>query len=327
MVVKNPQMTYIEELRQSKSKAQVAFQEFALSTRKNSTHLFCFFEGKDNDYYVPRVRRFTKQCYPIKCGGRDKVLEVYKIIVNRPEYKGYRKAFFVDNDFNPSLNPTSPPIFETPCYSIENLYVSVNVFRDILTNAFHVSEVKEQTKFEDCLTLYIKRQEEFHHAVSLFNAWYACLIDIKNETGKETGATLGELSILKGKDKEGGKKYLKFVDLTLQSVSSEYNLGRIKETFPDATEVPIDKLKAKHEQFMNCEGYKVFRGKFEMQFLVRFIQLLLHDSLSTKSVIKSKINFAFGDASGMNNEQAINVFEGYAETPDSLLDYLRNVTQ
>jgi Protein of unknown function (DUF4435) len=320
-------MTYIEQLRQSRDKAQVAFTEFAQSTSRCSTHLFCFFEGKDNAYYVPRIRRFTTQFYPIKCGGREKVLEVYKIIINRPEYNHYKKAFFIDRDFNPPLSTTVPPIFETPCYSIENFYVSANVFKDILTNEFHVSEVNEAAKFEVCRALYTERQKEFHDAVCLFNAWYACLIDIKSATGKETGATLGELSILKGKDKEGGKKFLKFIDFTLQSVSSDYDMDKIKAIFPNATEVPTEMLRNKYELFKNCNGRRVFRGKFEMQFLIKFIQLILHDSMSTKNVIRSKINFAFGDASNMNNEQAINIFEGYADTPDSLIEYLAYVTQ
>ncbi|MCC5917415.1 MAG: hypothetical protein JJU02_08830 [Cryomorphaceae bacterium] len=59
-------MTYLEQLRKSKSKPQVAYQEFALSTRKNPEHLFCFFEGKDNAYYVSRIKRFTESYYPVK---------------------------------------------------------------------------------------------------------------------------------------------------------------------------------------------------------------------------------------------------------------------
>jgi hypothetical protein len=49
-------MSYIEELRKSKDKPQVVFQEFALSTRKFPKYLFCFFEGKDNAYYVSRIK-------------------------------------------------------------------------------------------------------------------------------------------------------------------------------------------------------------------------------------------------------------------------------
>ena len=78
-------------------------------------------------------------------------------------------------------------------------------------------------------------------------------------------------------------------------------------------------------EFANCDRRKVFRGKYEMQFLIKFIQLLLQDSNTSKSVVKSKINFAFSD--NLSNQQAINVFEGYAETPESLIEYLRTVTQ
>ena len=118
-------MSYLDTLKQSKDKPQVAFQEFTLSTRKHAEHLFCFFEGKDNPYYVPRIKRFTDNYFPIKCGGRENVLEVYRLITNRVEYNHYKKAFFIDRDFNPTLPIQNPPIFETPCYAIENLYVSV----------------------------------------------------------------------------------------------------------------------------------------------------------------------------------------------------------
>lgn len=306
-------MTYIEELRQSKNKAQVAFQEFALSTSKFSAHLFCFFEGKDNAYYVPRIKRFTEKYHPIKCGGRDKVLEVYKIITNRPEYKDYKKAFFIDRDFNDPINSNSTPIFETPCYSIENLYVSVDVFKDILTNEFHLSEVSDQASFDVCISLFVNRQKEFHSAVTLFNAWYACLIEIRNKSGKQTGVNL-EDKLPKG-----------FIEISLQSVTCNYDLKKIKKVFPNATEVENEILKSKLFIFQNCESNKVFRGKYEIQFLIKFIQLLLQDSNSSKNILKSKINFAFGD--NISSQQAINIFEGYAETPESLIGYLKIVTQ
>ena len=306
-------MTYIEQLRQSKDKAQVAFLEFALSTRKFSEHLFCFFEGKDNAYYVPRIKRFTEKYHPIKCGGRDKVLEIYKIITNRPEYSNYKKAFFVDRDFNLPLTISSPPIFETPCYSIENLYVSVEVFKEILTNEFHLSEVSDQATFDVCVSLFVDRQQEFHYAVTLFNAWYACLIEIRNASGKQTGVNL-EDKLPKG-----------FVDISLQSVTTNYDLDKIKLTFPNASEVEEDKLSSKLIDFKNCDSKTIFRGKYEMQFLIKLLQLLLQDSNSSKNILKSKINFAFGD--NMSNQQAINIFEGYAITPENLIDYLKYVTR
>lgn len=320
-------MTYLEQLRQSKDKAQVTFQEFALSTGRYPNHLFCFFEGKDNPYYVPRIKRFTPNYQPIKCGGREKVLEVYKLITNRPEYSNYKKAFFIDRDFNEPLEELNPPIFETPCYSIENLYVSVDVFKEILINEFHLSEFSDRNILEVCISLYRDRQNEFHDAVCLFNSWYACLIELRNSTGQHTGVTLGEKIIFKGKDnEERGKKFLNFIDLSLTSVTANYNIQKIKETFPNATEIEDTQLNKKYQDFLNCEQHKVFRGKFELQFLVRFIQLLLKDAFTKKEVFKDKPKFAFGDGNSLDNQQAINIFEGYAETPESLIQYLQNVS-
>lgn len=305
-------MSYLEELRKSKNKPQVAFQEFALSTRKFPNHLFCFFEGKDNAYYVPRIKQFTQDYHPIKCGGREKILDIHRLIKNQNEYNNYKKAIFIDRDFNAPLKPYHPPIFETPCYSIENLYVSVRVFREILTNEFHLSAASDSS-FETSMVFFVERQKEFHEAVTLLNAWYACLIEVKNSTGILTGVNLDD------------KLPRDFVEFSLQSIHANYNMERIIQTFPQANRVTDEALKNKLYDFSNCDQSKIFRGKYEMQFLIKFIQLLLEDSKNTKTVIKDKINFAFGDGSGLNNEQSINIFEGYAETPESLVAYLKEV--
>lgn len=303
-------MLYIETLRKSREKAQVAYQEFVLHTGKGKDGLFCFFEGNDNGYYVPRIKRFTDNYHPIKCGGRDKVLEVYRLINNHSEYDKYKKVFFIDRDFNEPLPPHNPPIFETPCYSIENFYVSVDVFQEILKNELHLSEVSDEA-FQVCMTLFTERQKEFHQATTLFNAWYACLIEIKNKTGKQTGVKLGD------------KLPKDFIDFTLDSVVQKYDIETIKQKFPEALEVSEDILNRKLAEFTKCDQCQVFRGKYEMQFVVTIIELILQDSSNYHKYIKPKIKFTFGEK--LSNEQAISIFSVYAETPETLKDYLKTV--
>jgi hypothetical protein len=60
-----------------------------------------------------------------------------------------------------------------------------------------------------------------------------------------------------------------------------------------------------------------------MEFLLRIIQLIINDSKDTKKYIKDKIKFSFDDA--LNHERALNVFSVYAETPQSLDNYLTEV--
>jgi hypothetical protein len=303
---------YIEELRKSKDKPQVAFQEFALSTGEKPAYLFCFFECKDNAYYVPRIKQYTNDYYPIKCGNKKAVLDVYALIAGKPEYRKYKSGFFIDRDFNDSVGEKNPPIFETPCYSIENLYVSLNVFKEIIINEFHLSENKDKQLFNTLLDIYKERQKEFHAAILLLNAWYACLIEKKD---KETGVTLNDL------------KLNQIVDIRIQSVAQKYNLEKLKEIFPNAIIIDEATLNRKIELFKLIEQHKVFRGKYEIEFMLKLIKEILSDSYRTKTVIKEKINTSFGDGSSLNQELLLNIFSAYAETPQKLLNYLEIITK
>lgn len=306
-------MLTVDFMKKSLNKAEVAYHEFALHTRQGKDGLFCFFEGErggDNAYYVPRIKKFIDKYYPIRCGNRDRVLQVYELITIHPEYEKYKKAFFIDRDFNEPLKPHYPPIFETPGYSIENFYVSINTFKEILKNALTLSETNES--YEVCVTLFTERQKEFHQSTTLFNAWYSCLIDIKNKTGENTGVSLDD------------KLPKNFIDFKLDSVSANYDINHLKRVFPFALEISESKLNDRLSEFSKCEQGKIFRGKYELQFVITMIELILQDSSKSKIFIKEKVKFAFGDR--LSNDQAIAIFSAYAETPESLNEYLKQVT-
>lgn len=302
--------SYIQQLRESKEKATVAYQEFALSAKTYSNHLFCFFEGNDNPYYVPRIKNFTDAFYPINCGGRDKVLKVHELISNQEVYDKYSKAFFIDRDFNSPRQNNREIIFETPCYSIENLYVNKSVFEQILIHDFQFS--RNDTNFEVCISLFNDRFKEFNSSVSLFNSWYAYLIEIRNQTGKQTGVQLDE-KLPKG-----------LVNISLQSVVSNYDFARIKQIFPESTEIDEEILNNKVSEFQNCDSELIFRGKYQLEFLMTLLQLIINDSKSEQHYVKSKINYSFDSV--LNHKRALTLFANYASTPDSLNEFLRDIT-
>lgn len=305
-------MSDLKEMRAGRRNSPSAFTEFTLSTRTAGTHLFCFFEGKDNDYYIPRVTSVTEDYYPIKCGNKDAVLRVNELIAGKTEYNKYKVAFFVDRDFNTPIGARPRPVFETPCYSIENFYVSTTAFQHIVNNSFHIP--RTQPDFQKITHLYALRQQEFHQATLLFNAWYACLIGKKETEGMQTGASLND-TLPKG-----------FVTIELDGIRVNYDMEKIKSTFPNAPEVDASVLQAKIKAFQASVMHQVFRGKYEMEFLIKFIRVLLTDAKSTtRQVASKKIQFAFGDASSIKHEQALNIFSAYADTPPALMDYLRLV--
>jgi hypothetical protein len=102
-------------------------------------------------------------------------------------------------------------------------------------------------------------------------------------------------------------------------------LQKIKETFPNAIEITDESLNTKLLEFENCEQHQVFRGKYEMEFLLSLIELLLKDSRGNKDVIKDKIKFDFSDK--LSHEQALNIFSRYAETPESLKTYIKIISR
>ena len=284
----------------------VAYQEFVLSTNKLPNHLYCFFEGKDNPYYVPRIKKFTQNYHPINCGGRSKVLEVHRLIKNQKVYNKYKKAFFIDKDFNETLALQNPIIFETPCYSIENLYVKDLVFKEILSNEFHLSETTNPLH-QKYLALYKNRQKEFHQAILLFNAWYSCLISIRNEKNIPTGVQL-EDKFPKG-----------FIQISIDEVLQKYTLQDLQNKTPNALEINEEILNIKMQDFSNCDASKIFRGKYEMEFLIKFIDCMLADSKSNNETLK----VSFGNP--LVNQQAISLFNIYAETPEELNIYINSV--
>lgn len=302
--------SYIQQLRQSKEKATVAYQEFALSTKTYTNHLFCFFEGNDNPYYVPRIKKFTDEIYPINCGGRDKVLKVYELISNQEVYNKYSKAFFIDRDFNSPRQSNKDIIFETPCYSIENMYVNQNVLEQILIHDLQFS--KNDANFEVCISLFNDRFKEFNSSVTLFNSWYACLIEIRNQTGKQTGVQLDD-KLPKG-----------LVNISLQSVNGDYDLEKIRQIFPESTEIDDETLNNKFSEFQNCDSKLIFRGKYQLEFLITILQLIINDSKNEQQYVKNKINYSFDGA--LNHKRALSVYTNYASTPEILNDFLRNVT-
>lgn len=111
------------------------------------------------------------------------------------------------------------------------------------------------------------------------------------------------------------------------SKKSLYDYQTIKNEFPNALEVSEDILNQKIIEFQNCEHHKVFRGKYEMQFLLTIIELILQDSFDNekRKYIKEKINFDF--SAQLSNQQALKLFSAHAETPESLDNYLEQVTK
>ncbi len=281
-----------------------AYLRFALQVGHFPNDLFCFYENKDADYYYLRIDKyFCGKNQPIKCGNKKKVIGTHNLISKKDEYNKYKKAYFVDRDFDDSIHEMYPSIYETPCYSIENLYCTKDVVSEILKNKLDLLEnSKEYNKWLD---LYSNLQNQYLDAILVFNAWYSCHIDSKNKKEKESSEEI--MMQLKLEH----KLPTRFIKIELTGIQKNYGMNEIKELYPNALEITEDKLKSKIEEFKSCNKIYTFRGKYVLELLYQFL-----DQISQDNSFKGKVKFH------VERTTLLNQLTVFAETPESLITYL-----
>lgn len=242
----------VDSLRASRDKATVVFMEFTRLYKQDPSALYCFFEGEDSQYYGIRIKTIVKpkKYYYLICNGKDGVLRIQRLLSSRQYYANVIAAYFVDRDFEKPISELGlEGIYETPCYSIENLYASVECFSEILRSEFKLMESDEN--FDRCVSLYRKLQAEFHDAVELLNTWIACQRD------KSSELNISNLSVLG------------FVSIELDKIARRYVIDDLYRKFPKAAIIPPAELDARRNELIARTRQKSFRGKFEIDFLAR----------------------------------------------------------
>lgn len=159
----------LEQMREKRGISEVLFKKFTEANEYFETHAFCFYEGEDGKYYDSRVARYWGSNVITQVAGTKKeVLKIMQKIQSDPLYANVCTMFFIDRDYDESLANTNDDLFETPCYSIENLYAQESVFSRILQSEFGLNFM--DSDHHKCLTDYQLRLEEFNQIIIKFNA-------------------------------------------------------------------------------------------------------------------------------------------------------------
>ncbi|PGE68216.1 DUF4435 domain-containing protein [Bacillus toyonensis] len=295
----------VAQMAKKRSEKVVGILRFMKLYPKNESSPFCVVEGEDAKYYKLRVKIKCNNIQPIfiQCNGKDKVIETYKWIKSKPEYDEGKIMYFVDKDFDESYG--NPLIYETPFHSIENFYTTEEAVANILRDTFTFDDMDEH--FNIAMNLFRKCQEEFHESIKLLNVWLMCQADANR---KEQVSTLNLRNV----------KIDDFVSMSLDSVTSKYNLETLVDKFPDAIIINQDIIGKLLEEIDGENYQEIFRGKFEIQFLVKFLNLIRQDVGKKKPMYFPKrvgVNLAIYDV--------IDQFSKDASTPDCLCNYLDHI--
>lgn len=285
--------------RKKNNSPATAIHKFILLKKDFKNDLFCFYEGKDGPYYYNRIiHNYGNNHHPIICGNKKSVIRVYGHLSKT--YPTYKTSFFIDSDFDKKLNKDN--LYETPCYSIENFYTSEKVLKAILKNEFGLIETDEE--FKSIIEIFNENRESFHSATTLLNSWYAAAKEKALTNGVSVNASLDE------------KPPKEFIIVKIGSINSSYNLNNILEKYPDSIKVTEEEVNQFVEKFDNSDKSKVFRGKYELDFMYKFLQFIIEDANVNKKYLKTKTKF------NVDKSMILSQLSNYAETPQCLVEYL-----
>ncbi|MGD0401101.1 MAG: DUF4435 domain-containing protein [Syntrophobacteraceae bacterium] len=311
-------MSRVQFLRNSRATYAVKLVEFFHIFRHDRNCLVCFFEGEDAKYYSTRISIICGSNWAgLECGGKDDVVRLWAFISHHGVYRKAKTAFFIDRDYDETISPEmAKRVYETPCYSIENLYTSLDVVKRVFEAEFKISYASvEDTTIEDCLRLYSDIQTQFHAAIAELNAWLMIQRTYFTQSGRLDGNRVLNLSNV-GLDE--------LVKVQITSVTKMYELARLNVLFPNSHPVSEQEVRRKLSEIDMSASRRIFRGKYEIEFLRTILAKLKTDRCSKNRTFfkkKGRVKML------LSRENIISELSQYAETPESLKEYLSGIQQ
>ena len=304
-------MSRVQMLIEARSSKVVKLLEFIKLSDSEATVVF--FEGEDEKYYSIRINAICPNLKwnAIYAEGKKNVLELRESIRNRPEYRERKCVYFVDADFDDnSALIGHEDIYVTPCYSIENLYVSQEALSRILSAEFKLIAVGSDVDIREKIILEFSRiSNDFVEKILDFNTW------IRAYRKNEVMATLPKLNI-------NNVGFDKLFDIRLDAANQIYDPANIKELFPVALNPEASYLSDAAIHFANVENSLWFRGKQQLDFFVAYLRKLNLDSNSkTLRTLFPERRKCTLSLSG----NPLSELSQYADTPECLHEFLRNI--
>lgn len=263
--------------------------------------LVCFYEGYDYPYYNLRLNKYYTwwEFHSIQCQWKNKVLEMFKWINKDWSYNKSKIAFFVDKDFDKSIKWRYANIYETPCYSIENLYCWIDSLKQILIHKFNI--YAHSTNYNAILAKYLELEEQFLEKSLCFNAWYKIQ---KNKWNKKI--SISNLSIIP-----------KYIDISFNGIIKKYNESDLCIDYPEYISYIPNELSISEQELRKLWLIYSLRWKFNLKFFLKFIELLVMDSKNKKTYIKKPVIF------NIDWTEKLSILWAFSITPPCLIDFIK----
>lgn len=253
----NEENLSLEQMREERYTFEAIYVKFVNSRKYYKSYAFCFYEGEDGKYYDSRIRqKFEDKFITYPVGNKKEVLKLLKRIKTAGLYDNVCMMFFVDRDCDISMMGTDEDLFETPCYSIENLYAQKESLIKILQSEFCLNMIEEDC--QRCLQDFELREREFNNYILEFNS----LVYLRRKkSGSNSNCSFGSIKT----------SHMVKVDVDKISKATKYDetINKIK-----------GKLQVEEDEIEDTKNYLTrqgsfslnFRGKNQLDFFVEFIR-------------------------------------------------------
>lgn len=279
------------------------------------TKTVCFFEGDDQKYFGIRLdlSKLKTNWSGIYCGGKKNVLDLHKVITNHESYKHSLVAFFIDRDFdNPIPVEMLNLIYETPCYSIENLYCTDHCLSRVLDSEFKMRNNPDKPAlFDDACKHFQYLLSQFQEKIRPLNIW------IKAHRTKEKNEGCKKLKL-------NSVALDKFVKVGSNDVISVYTQANIQEYFPGSYSLSNEELMIADDSLPAEDTHLHYRGKYQLEFVRKFLDNLKKDVKDNTSPF---YNPGHAVKLSLSKDNIISELSQYASNPDCLSEFIGKLAQ
>ncbi|WP_405128499.1 DUF4435 domain-containing protein [Pseudoalteromonas sp. PB2-1] len=305
-------MSRVNLLVEARDNLSVKFMEFTRITSKGKCAIF--FEGEDEKYYSVRISNIRPELNwsGINSGGKSKVVMLRDKVRKHNTYSSSNCLFFVDSDFddNNELNSLHD-VYVTPCYSIENFYVSNSAFQRILSAEFGITDsIENHQCFENAINLFTETKASFLGNIKPFNSFIRTI-----RMMEKTGDCHRKLNI-------NNIKFEDLISVSLDSTEKNYDEKNPKSIFQDLDNDIVINTSESDEYLSDLDGEIWFRGKQNLEFFRIYLDKLKQDRCKKngRQVFKNKGNVKLQLSKG----NCLSELSQYADTPGCLVDFLNS---
>lgn len=301
---------YLEKMRSERADSvNAVYLQIVNSRHDFKNYVFCFYEGEDGKYYDMRIRRvFGDSFNTYKLDNKDRVLKLFDKLSRQNSYnKEACMMFFIDRDCKTSLTEDMEDVFETPCYSVENLYSQRDCLKRILQSEFGINSGDDD--YDKVMCAFERLERLFNNNMLEYNA----LVYLRRKK------TRSNSDFQFGSIKTSHLVHINFCEVVKATQYCE-RIDEIKKTL----EFTCDEVEKTKNELREMGNWTLnFRGKNQLDFFVSFVKELKAKQKNDPKYFNACHNSVYINIT----RNRLSELSQYAVTPPELCTFLKSHKQ